>query len=40
VPADTLAASQVDFTLPPALKTAPKGSVYTGGYTEPVRRKP
>jgi uncharacterized protein len=38
VPADTLAASQVDFTLPPALKNAPAGSVYTGGYTEPVKR--
>jgi hypothetical protein len=38
VPADTLAASQADFTLPPPLKTAPKGSVYTGGYTEPVKR--
>jgi predicted acyl esterase len=38
VPADTLAASQVDFTLPPPLRTAPAGSVYTGGYTEPLRR--
>ncbi|HEX4719136.1 MAG TPA: CocE/NonD family hydrolase [Thermoleophilaceae bacterium] len=38
VPADTLAASQADFTLPPPLKTAPAGSVYTGGYTEPVKR--
>jgi uncharacterized protein len=37
VPADTLAASQADFTLPPALRSAPAGSVYTGGYTEPVR---
>ena len=37
VPADTLASSQVDFTLPPALQAAPAGSVYTGGYTEPVR---
>ncbi len=36
VPADTLASSQVAFTLPPALRTAPAGSVYTGGYTEPV----
>jgi predicted acyl esterase len=33
VPAATLATSQVNFTLPPALKTAPAGSVYTGGYT-------
>jgi hypothetical protein len=24
---------------PPALQTAPKGSVYTGGSTEPVKRK-
>jgi hypothetical protein len=38
VPADTLAASQVDFTLPPPLRNAPAGSVYTGGYTEPVKR--
>ena len=38
VPAATLAASQTDFRLPPALQTAPAGSVYTGGYTEPVRR--
>jgi hypothetical protein len=38
VPAATLAASQADFTLPPPLATAPAGSVYTGGYTEPVRR--
>jgi uncharacterized protein len=37
VPAATLAASQANFTLPPALRTAPAGSVYTGGYTEPVR---
>src|SRR5215213_335887 len=37
VPAATLAASQATFTLPPALRTAPAGSVYTGGYTEPVR---
>ena len=37
VPAATLAASQANFTLPPALQTAPAGSVYTGGYTEPVR---
>jgi predicted acyl esterase len=33
VPADTLASSQSNFTLPPALKPAPAGSVYTGGYT-------
>jgi predicted acyl esterase len=39
VPPATLAGSQVDFTLPPALQAAPKGSVYTGGYTEPVRRR-
>jgi hypothetical protein len=39
VPADTLAASQADFTLPPALQKAPAGSVYTGGYVEPVRRR-
>jgi hypothetical protein len=26
----------VDFNLPPPLATAPRGSVYTGGYTEPV----
>jgi len=32
-----LFASQANFTLPPALQTAPAGSVYTGGYTEPVR---
>src|SRR3954447_21191280 len=38
VPAATLAASQAVFTLPPALKAAPKGSVYTGGYTEPLRK--
>jgi hypothetical protein len=38
VPADTLASSQADFTLPPPLKTAPAGSVYTGGYTEPVKK--
>jgi hypothetical protein len=36
VPATTLATSQANFTLPPALKTAPPGSVYTGGYTAPV----
>jgi predicted acyl esterase len=36
VPWPTLATSQVNFTLPPALQTAPAGSVYTGGYTEPV----
>jgi predicted acyl esterase len=28
-----LFASQANFTLPPALATAPAGSVYTGGYT-------
>jgi uncharacterized protein len=28
-----LYASQAKFTLPPALQTAPAGSVYTGGYT-------
>jgi hypothetical protein len=28
-----MATSQVNFTLPPALQTAPAGSVYTGGYT-------
>ena len=39
VPADTLTASQTDFTLPPPLKNAPAGSVYTGGYTEPVGRR-
>jgi pimeloyl-ACP methyl ester carboxylesterase len=38
VPPATLATSQTDFTLPPRLKDAPKGSVYTGGYTEPVKR--
>jgi hypothetical protein len=32
VPADTLAASQADFTLPPALKDGPRGSVYSGDY--------
>ena len=37
VPAATLAASQANFTLPPALQAAPAGSVYTGGYTEPVQ---
>jgi hypothetical protein len=36
VPAAVLAASQVEFTLPPALEDAPAGSVYTGGYVEPV----
>jgi predicted acyl esterase len=40
VPAATLAGSQVDFTLPPPLQSAPKGSVYTGGYTAPVKRSP
>jgi uncharacterized protein len=36
LPDDTLAESQVDFTLPPPLTTAPAGSVFTGGYVEPV----
>jgi hypothetical protein len=39
VPADTLASSQKDFTLPPPLKTAGSGSVYSGGYTESLRTK-
>ena len=39
VPADTLASSQQDFTLPPPLKTAGSGSVYTGDYTESLRTK-
>ena len=34
-PADALAGA-VDFNLPPPLAGPPKGSVYTGGYTEPV----
>ena len=34
-PADAVSGA-VDFTLPPALASPPKGSVYTGGYTEPV----
>jgi predicted acyl esterase len=34
-PADAVA-SATDFTLPPALKDASAGSVYSGGYTEPV----
>jgi len=38
IPWGTMATSQVNFTLPPALQTAPAGSVYTGGYTEPVGR--
>jgi predicted acyl esterase len=38
VPADTLASSQVDFTLPPPLAAAPGGSVYTGAYV-PKRAK-
>jgi hypothetical protein len=37
VPPATLASSETAFTLPPALKTAAKGSVYTGGYTAPVK---
>lgn len=36
VPAAKLAASERNFTLPPPLEDAPEGSVYTGGYTEPV----
>jgi hypothetical protein len=36
VPADTLASSETDFTLPPPLKDAPAGSPYTGGYVEPI----
>jgi uncharacterized protein len=39
VPADTLAASESNFTLPPRLKDAPQGSVYTGGYTEPIKKR-
>jgi predicted acyl esterase len=39
VPAATLAASEADFTLPPPMKAATKGSVYTGGYTEPIKRR-
>jgi len=38
VPADTLGSSQADFTLPPPLAAAPRGSVYTGDYT-PKRAK-
>jgi predicted acyl esterase len=34
-PADAVA-SATDFTLPPALKDAPAGSVSSGGFTEPV----
>ena len=34
-PADAVS-SATDFTLPPALKDASAGSVYSGGYTEPV----
>jgi uncharacterized protein len=34
-PADAVSGA-VNFNLPPALATPPKGSVYTGGYTEPV----
>ena len=40
VPPDTLSASQSDFALPPPLRNAPAGSVYTGGYTEPVTHAP
>jgi uncharacterized protein len=36
VPADTLASSETDFTLPPPLKDGPAGSPYTGGYVEPI----
>ena len=32
IPWGTMASSQANFTLPPALQTAPAGSVYTGGY--------
>jgi hypothetical protein len=34
-PADAVAAA-TDFALPPAQKDVSKGSVYSGGYTEPV----
>jgi uncharacterized protein len=34
-PADAVSGA-VAFNLPPALASPPKGSVYTGGYTEPV----
>ena len=34
-PSDAVSGA-VGFTLPPALATAPSGSVYTGGYVEPV----
>jgi uncharacterized protein len=34
-PADAVS-SAVRFNLPPAMQTAPKNSVYSGGYTEPV----
>ncbi|MFL5883762.1 MAG: CocE/NonD family hydrolase [Thermoleophilaceae bacterium] len=34
-PADAVT-SAADFTLPPPLKDAPAGSIYSGGYTEPV----
>jgi hypothetical protein len=37
VPADVLASSQADFTLPPPMKTASSGSVYSGGYKAPAR---
>jgi putative CocE/NonD family hydrolase len=39
VPADTLASSQADFTLPPPMKTASSGSVYSGGYKAPTRKR-
>src|SRR3954470_2418208 len=35
VPADTLAESEVDFNLPPALESAPADPAYSGSYTEP-----
>ena len=35
-PADAVELERSDFTLPPALKKAPKNSAYSGGYTEPV----
>jgi hypothetical protein len=34
-PADAVSAA-VNFQLPPPLANPPKGSVYTGGYTEPI----
>jgi predicted acyl esterase len=38
-PADAVS-SATDFTLPPALKDAAEGSVYSGGFTEPVGGSP